>query len=109
MLFLAGTLLAGTAVAWIDRRDDRLDGFHVMPQAVPVPAAVAPVDAGPVAINRADAERLESLPGIGPKTAAAIVDARAVDGPFSSIDDLRRVRGIGAATVERLRPLVTVD
>jgi len=47
--------------------------------------------------------------GVGPKTAAAIVEYRQAHGLFTAIDDLSRVRGIGAATVERLRPLVSTD
>jgi len=62
---------------------------------------------GPVNLNSADPMLLESLPGIGPATATAIIDDRVANGPFRSVDDLDRVAGIGPATVERLRPLVT--
>src|SRR2546427_4408494 len=41
---------------------------------------------------------------VGPALAARIVDVRAREGPFGSVDDLRRVRGVGHATLERLRP-----
>jgi competence protein ComEA len=57
--------------------------------------------------NRADAATLESLPGIGPGRAAAIVAARR-QRPFTSLADLGRVRGIGPATLARLRGLVAV-
>jgi len=60
-----------------------------------------------VNVNTADAATLDTLPGIGPKKAAAIIATRN-EAPFESIDALRRVRGIGAKTVEKLRPLVTV-
>lgn len=63
---------------------------------------------GPVALNSADADELESLPGVGPATAAAIIVERTDGGPFLDVDDLERVPGIGAATVDRLRPYVTV-
>jgi competence protein ComEA len=63
---------------------------------------------GPVDVNRASAAELQRLPGIGPKLSARIVEARA-RGPFRSVDELRgRVPGIGAKTLERLRPHVTV-
>lgn len=62
---------------------------------------------GLVDVNRADAEALQELPGIGPALAGRIIDARA-QGPFRSVDDLVRVRGIGPATVERLRGRVRV-
>jgi DNA uptake protein ComE-like DNA-binding protein len=57
----------------------------------------------PVDVNRASAIELTALPGIGPALAARIVAAR----PFAEIDELRRVRGLRRATLERLRPLVT--
>jgi competence protein ComEA len=55
-------------------------------------------------VNRDPGRDIELLPGIGPKKAAAIVESRERDGPFESLDDLARVRGIGAKTVERIRP-----
>ena len=62
---------------------------------------------GPVDLNRADTTALESLPGVGPALARRIVEARRA-APFRSVDDLLRVRGIGPATLARLRPLVRV-
>lgn len=62
-----------------------------------------------VNINRAGAEELDGLPGIGPSTAAAIVAHRQQRGPFRRVDDLSQVRGIGPAKLEQLRPLVTVS
>ena len=61
---------------------------------------------GPTDLNRATAADLEALPGIGPVLAERIVASRAQAGPFASVDDLKRVRGIGPATTARLRPLV---
>ena len=61
----------------------------------------------PIDINRAAATELQRLPGIGPKRAQAIIDERNKR-PFQSVDELRRVRGIGAKTLESLRPFVTV-
>ncbi|NDI01393.1 MAG: hypothetical protein EBY57_06270 [Actinobacteria bacterium] len=61
-----------------------------------------------VNLNRASAIELETLPGIGPATAAEIVNDRSVNGPFSSVDDLVRVSGVGPATVEKLRDVVSV-
>ena len=55
--------------------------------------------------NRADAETLAALPGIGPARAAAIVAGRA-SGPYRAPRDLLRVHGIGPKTVERLRPFL---
>jgi competence protein ComEA len=61
---------------------------------------------GSVSVSRASAAELESLPGIGPVTAANIISFREEHGPFASVDDLQLVPGIGPATVERLRNLV---
>ena len=64
--------------------------------------------AAKVSLNTATAEQLEQLPGIGPAKALAIVDDRRRNGRYRAIEDLARVRGIGAATISRLRSLVTV-
>lgn len=57
-----------------------------------------------VDINQADWPELAELPGVGETLARRIVEARQAQGPFSDHDDLRRVRGIGPRTLERLRP-----
>jgi competence protein ComEA len=63
---------------------------------------------GPVNLNTADADALDSLPGVGPATAAAILQHRAEVGAFTSVDQLLDVPGIGEAKLEALRDLVTV-
>jgi competence protein ComEA len=57
-----------------------------------------------VDINTAEWPELVVLPGIGPKLAQAIVQSRREKGPFRTIDDLRRVRGIGEKKLEQMRP-----
>ncbi len=63
---------------------------------------------GPVNVNTADAQQLTALPGVGPATAQAILDYRTSNGPFTSVDQLLEVRGIGPAKMATLRPHVTV-
>jgi len=68
-----------------------------------VPAAPA------VELNRASAAELAArLPGIGPALAANIVSYRETHGPFSAVESLLAVKGIGQRTVERLRSMLTV-
>ena len=62
---------------------------------------------GLVDINTAGPQELQSLPGVGPVIAERILSARSKQ-TFTSVDNLVRVGGIGPATVERLRPYVTV-
>lgn len=62
---------------------------------------------GVVNINTATAEQLALLPGVGPSRADAIIQTRQRR-PFRSIQELARVRGIGRATLLRLRPYITV-
>lgn len=63
---------------------------------------------GTVNINNASETELVALPGIGPSKARAIAEYRQQHGGFQSVDDLRQVKGIGAATLEKLRPHVTL-
>lgn len=59
-----------------------------------------------VDINSATWVEWSQIDGIGPKTARAIVADREANGPFKSIDEIQRVKGIGPATVRRIRPFV---
>lgn len=61
-----------------------------------------------VNINTASATELETLSGVGEVIAAAIVDYRTQNGPFTSVDQLEDVSGIGPATMEEIRDSVTV-
>jgi competence protein ComEA len=62
----------------------------------------APVFAQSVDVNTADAEELEELPGIGPKTAEAIVEDRDMNGPFATLEDLTRVPGVSSGLIAKL-------
>ena len=65
--------------------------------------------ADPVDINSADAETLaSSINGVGTQKAMAIIKYREANGPFSSIDELANVQGIGMRTVDRNRDKLTV-
>jgi competence protein ComEA len=61
-----------------------------------------------VDINTASAAELASLPGIGDSKAKAIIEYRAAD-PFRTVEDLKKVKGIGDKTFESLRPNLMVS
>ena len=68
----------------------------------------AAAQSGPLNLNTASAEQLESLPGVGPAIASAIVEHRQRIGGFSSVDGLLAVSGIGPSKLEQIRELVAV-
>lgn len=73
-----------------------------------VPTGHQEPPSGKVNINTASAEQLESLPGIGPVTARAIIEYRKQNGGFRSVDELIEVHGIGPKRLEQIRPYVVV-
>jgi competence protein ComEA len=86
--------------------------------ALPTPAFVigaggliltpTPFEGELININTADSTLLQTLPGIGPTNAQRIIDYRETNGPFQIIEDLLKVSGIAPATLDRIRPLITV-
>jgi len=64
--------------------------------------------AGKININSASAEQLDTLPGIGPAYAARIIQYRESNGAFSSIEEIKEVSGIGDATFEKIKDLITI-
>lgn len=71
-------------------------------------AGGSPAAAGKVNLNTADLAALDTLPGVGPATAKAIIDWRDANGRFTAVEDLLSVTGIGDKTLAELRDLVTV-
>jgi len=76
------------------------------------PVATQPLkapEAGTVNLNTADAETLQQdLIGIGQVKAKAIIDYRDANGPFTSVDELLEVKGIGASTLEKNRAKLSI-
>jgi len=112
----AGTVDAGLADRQLNLAAIVHDGDKVrvpMRGESPADGPVSPAAAGggtasgPIDLNHATAEQLDSLPGVGPATVAKIIAARE-QAPFASVDDLGARKVVGAATLEKLRPLVTV-
>lgn len=79
--------------------------------AAPEPAAAEPVAtaSGRINLNTATVEELDALHGIGPALALRIVESRDREGPFRSVEEVTRVRGIGPAKLEGFRDQVTVE
>ena len=71
-------------------------------------AAIKAVPGAVVNINTASAAELDTLPGIGARTAALIVEYRQKNGPFKKVEDLMNVRGIGEKNFLKLKPQLTV-
>ena len=89
----------------VPTRDEAADdpfGLAALTQAAGSAAA------GLVNINTANAEGLQTLPGIGPAKAQAVINYRELHGPFASIEEITNVSGIGAATYENIHSLITV-
>jgi competence protein ComEA len=110
----AGGARSGALLESLNLAAPLADGIQVLVprrgEIVAPPAsggAVAGV-AGLINVNAAMATELEELPGVGEVIAQAIVDYRTENGPFTSVDQLVDVSGIGDATLESIRELVTV-
>lgn len=63
---------------------------------------------GPVNINTASAEELDTLPGIGPAMAQRIIEFRETEGAFTSIEDIKKVKGIGEAKFEKMKDKICI-
>ncbi len=61
-----------------------------------------------VNLNTATAEQLDSLPGVGPKVAARIIEYRQKNGPFKKIEDVMNVRGVGEKNFLKIKSRLTV-
>ncbi|GAA1726507.1 helix-hairpin-helix domain-containing protein [Aeromicrobium alkaliterrae] len=86
-----------------------VDGEQVLVGIAPVvPAGGGASAGGATNLNTATLEQLDELPGVGPVTAESIITWRTENGPFTSVEDLLEVSGIGTATLDDLRDLVTV-
>ena len=104
-LNLAEPLTDGQKIDVPRRGEDVEVAAPITPSTAPSPGAPG---AGLVNLNSADQAALETIPGIGPVTAQSIIGYRTEIGRFDSIDQLLEVSGIGPATLESMRPYVTI-
>ena len=114
----AGGADPGVDVALLNLARKVVDGELILVGTTPPPGAVVATGAagapaagapqGPINLNTATLAELDTLPGVGPVLAQRILDARAAQGGFTSVGDLRKVDGIGDSRYEQLKDLVTV-
>lgn len=112
----AGGSLRGVDLTTLNLARTLQDGEQVVVGATLSPPPTAgtssgttpPTSAGPVDLNSATLEQLETLPGIGPALGQRIIDWRTAHGHFSTVDELREVAGIGDARFADLAPRVRV-
>jgi len=134
ILFLSLSLMAGSGIRWL-RSSERAPGAtrpvfdYTRSDSEFIARSTAPLAESPqdhpattrslhpkkdtpalasIDINAATQQELAQLPGIGPAIAGRIVAYRSQSGPFTSIDGLRSVHGIGLAKLEKIRPFVRV-
>lgn len=72
------------------------------------PASVQQVSLTAVNINTAPAEELQELPGIGPVLAQRVVEYRQAHGPFTSVDQIKEVKGVGETLFEKVKDRLTL-
>ncbi|WP_367136294.1 MULTISPECIES: ComEA family DNA-binding protein [Streptomyces] len=121
-LAAAGGARPGADTTGLNRARVLVDGEQIVvgapaggpgggPGGAPAAASAAaagggPAPGGPVSLNSATVEQLDALPGVGPVLARHIVDYRTQHGGFRSVEELRKVNGIGSRRFTDLRPLV---
>ncbi|WP_224277064.1 ComEA family DNA-binding protein [Nocardioides lacusdianchii] len=110
----AGGARRGVDLTGLNLARPLVDGEQVLVGVAPAPGVAgtltspAPEGGALVNLNSADLAALDTLPGVGPVTAEAIVSWREDNGGFTSVEELLEVDGIGEATLEDLAPLVTL-
>ena len=78
-----------------------------LPMATPAPAKAAALTEK-INVNTATAEQLDKIPGVGPKTANAIIQYRTQNGNFKTMDDLIKVKGIGPNNIKKIAPYLSL-
>lgn len=99
-IFVALMMLAFASVS------QAVEVTPITPAAAESPAVA---QADQINLNTANAEELQALKGVGPKTAQSIIEWREANGPFTSVDQLLAVKGIGEKTLAKMHAQLTVQ
>jgi competence protein ComEA len=109
---LAGNQLKGVDISDINLARVLVDGEQILvgtPPSVAAKKSTAKVSASnPLDLNRATIAQLDTLPGIGPVTAQRILDYRSKVGRINSVDELKKISGLGGAKFEEIKNLLRV-
>jgi competence protein ComEA len=108
----AGNQLKGVDISDINLARVLVDGEQILvgtpPSAVAKKATAKISTSNPLDLNRATAAQLDSLPGIGPVTAQRILDYRSKVGRINSVEELKKISGLGGAKFEEIKNLLRV-
>jgi comEA protein len=114
LIFLLAALMVGSGITLYKRNHPRFAPELVLQktkstveQATGDTSDQATNERPLIDINRATAEELELLPGLGPALSRRVVEYRSINGPFARIEDLVRVQGIGPATLQRIKDYIS--
>ena len=106
----AGGLTDFADTEFVNLAEPLLDGqhIHIPTKEIVFQETFASGDENLININTADETELQKIKGIGPAISKRIIDFREQNGNFESIDDIKKVRGIGEKTFEKMKDSITV-
>jgi comEA protein len=106
ILALLVILLTGIAFGLYQKRSVYVD---IKPDSLSYPAEVPSVEVSKININESDAPGLMKLKGVGKVLAGRIVEYRSTNGAFRSVEELKKVKGLGGKLYEKIKDEVSVD
>ncbi len=103
LLFIGAVAMAGISINYISKHNPRFKGYFA-DAAIRRASHPSKID-----LNKASLEELTELSGIGPELAQRIIDFRNASGGFRTIEDLKKVRGIGSHKLELIRDEISIE